>query len=196
MRGLKIPHKDKSFKKHELHIIKNVIYAGLGIASAVVLAKLGVFESILQYSKNVALVGSVAVGFFFPSILTIAPSVAALTEIASAVPIVLVAFLASIGATFGDIVLFFFLRDKLDNNFLELFKKPKIKRWVHIVHLETFRWTLPFLGAILLASPLPDEIGLSILGFSRIRFLTFVFLSYAMNFINILILVSAVRLIG
>jgi hypothetical protein len=55
---------------------------------------------------------------------------------------------------------------------------------------------LPVVGAVIIASPLPDELGLALLGFSRIDRRYFFAISYTMNFIGIVLIGLAARGMG
>src|SRR3989304_3240061 len=53
--------------------------------------------------------------------------------------------------------------------------------------LRFFRWLIAFLGALVIASPLPDELGLMMMGFSKMRTLFFIPISFLLNSLGILI---------
>ena len=57
-----------------------------------------------------------------------------------------------------------------------------------ILHLKFFKWLIPFMGALVVASPLPDEIGLAMMGFSKIRTSLFIPISFLLNFLGILVI--------
>ena len=54
---------------------------------------------------------------------------------------------------------------------------------------------LPVIGAIIIASPLPDELGVSLMGMSQMKASRFILLSYILNSIGIFLVVSASLLI-
>ena len=98
--------------------------------------------------------------------------------------------MGAIGSVIGDLIIFRFVRDRISDDFIALFQQVKIKRLVHILHLEIFRFLTPFIGALLVASPLPDEIGLAMMGISKIKTRYFIPISYFLNFIGILLIGS------
>ena len=49
-----------------------------------------------------------------------------------------------------------------------------------------FRWLTLLAGALLIASPLPDELGIALLGFSKVSTRYFAILSFVFNFLGIL----------
>jgi hypothetical protein len=50
---------------------------------------------------------------------------------------------------------------------------------------------LPVIGAIIIASPLPDEVGISLMGLSKISTPKFIFISYILNSIGLFLIISA-----
>jgi hypothetical protein len=58
-----------------------------------------------------------------------------------------------------------------------------------------FGWLAPVVGALVIASPLPDELGITLLGIARLRNWQFVVLSFIFNFAGIFAIVSLHELI-
>ena len=48
------------------------------------------------------------------------------------------------------------------------------------------RWLIPFIGALIVASPLPDELGLTMMGLSKMKTSLFIPLSFLLNFFGIM----------
>ena len=51
-----------------------------------------------------------------------------------------------------------------------------------------FRWITFLAGGLILASPLPDELGVAVLGFSKMRLKYFALLSFVFNFLGIAVI--------
>jgi hypothetical protein len=64
---------------------------------------------------------------------------------------------------------------------------PKIR---HIFRTPYFAWLVPVIGAVIVASPLPDELGVSLMGASSIASWQFLILSYCLNAAGILVVVG------
>ncbi len=62
------------------------------------------------------------------------------------------------------------------------------KRIKLLLKLKFFRWLTFLAGGLIIASPLPDELGISLLGFSKMKTSWFIPLSFAFNFIGILLI--------
>lgn len=136
--------------------------------------------------------GSLIAGMGFTSLFTVAPASIVLIEIARFSSPLLVASIGAVGAVLGDLFLFMFVRGSVADGATKLMTKPIRRRVRYLLHHRLLHWVLPITGAIIIASPLPDELGLALMGFSRMRIAVFVPISFVMNFFGIL----AVTLIG
>lgn len=169
-------------------IIRDAGIIVLSISMAVVLAKTGALAGILTSTQEWTLLGSILAGMFFVSIFTAAPAGVVLFEIAAANSIWEVALLGGLGALLGDLLIFRFVKDNLLQDVRWLLRTSKLKRFTHVFRLKFFTWTIPFIGALIVVSPLPDEIGLAMMGLSKIKTAVFIPLSFALNFLGILII--------
>jgi membrane protein YqaA with SNARE-associated domain len=167
-------------------IIQDVGLIGLSIVAAILLARSGVLHQLLSSFSDAWILGAFVAGIFSTSVFTTAPAVAAILLIAQDEGIWLVALVAAIGSLLGDFVLFWFARDRLSYYLKELLQKEMSKRHVaQIFHMHIFRWIAFVLGAVIIASPLPDELGIAILGFARLGSNLFVPLSFVSNFLGL-----------
>ena len=167
-----------NFKRDLLLILVSVIYT-------VVLLQLGVFEHLFLIVKDSIYLGSFVVGIFFTSVFTLAPSAVALAELSLHASPYLVAFSGALGAMCGDLVLFFFVRGIFGPDIRAVLKEEKISLR-HYFQLGFMRWFAPLLGAFIIASPLPDEFGLTLLGFSKVRLHILIPILFIFNYIGIL----------
>jgi membrane protein DedA with SNARE-associated domain len=86
------------------------------------------------------------------------------------------------------LLIFRFIKDSLSENIKSLISTTRRQRIMSIFELKIFRWLVPFVGALIVASPLPDEIGLAMMGFAKMETKFFIPISFFLNFIGILIL--------
>jgi len=173
---------------NKYNLIKDTSIIALSVLIAIILVKTKVLVSILASSKELELFGSFIAGIFFTSIFTVAPATVVLAEIAQINSIFLVAILGGIGAMIGDMIIFRFVKNRLFEDILYLLKKSKSERLISIFRLKIFRWSIAFLGALIIASPLPDEFGLMMMGFSKIKTSLFIPISFLLNFLGIMII--------
>lgn len=160
----------------------------LSIVIAIILAKTGVLEDILTKTQEWTVFGSLIAGMFFVSMFTAAPAGVILFELASTNSILLVALCAGVGGLIGDFLIFRFIKDSVSEDIHWLIRKTRQERLFSIFKLKLFRWLIPFIGALIVASPLPDEVGLAMMGISKMKTRVFLPISFALNFLGVLIL--------
>jgi len=170
-------------------LLHDIFIIVLSIFVAIFLIKTEFLAKIMTSTKELELIGSFVAGMFFTSVFTVAPAVAVLGEIAQANSIILTAIFGAMGAVIGDLVIFRFIRDRFSEHLMELIKHQGTgKRIKALFKLRFFRWLTFFVGGLIIASPLPDELGISLLGFSKMKTLWFIPLSFTFNFIGILLI--------
>ena len=163
-----------------------IVVASTGLA--IVLGWSGVFRLFFIATEGSSVFGSFVAGLFFTSVFTTAPATIALAQIAQANSIFLVALLGGMGAVIGDLVIFRFVRNHLVEDFSFLLRMPGKKRWVALFHLRATRWLFMFIGALIVASPLPDELGLAMMGITKLKTIYFIPLSFTLNALGILLI--------
>ena len=161
----------------------------LSIIVAVLLIKTGTIEEILLRTQDLWFLGSFIAGMFFTSVFTVAPAIVALGEIAQSSQSVLpIALFGGLGALCGDLIIFRFMRDRFGEDIMRLIRNSGNGRLRSIVRLKSFRWLTFFLGALVIASPLPDELGLIMMGFSKTKTSLFIPVSFVFNSLGILVI--------
>lgn len=165
-------------------VVLSIILAVLIVRSDVVhyLSALDGFERIL----------SLIAGIFFTSVFTTAPAIAVLAELMKELPTWQVAVFGGLGAVFGDFIIFHMIQSTVHREVAVLRAIPRIERYKKIFDTKLFHRFLWFLGAIILASPLPDELALALMGASEIKTSQFLITSFVFNTIGIGLLASAI----
>ncbi len=169
------------------HLIKTLIFVGLSIILAVVMVEIGAIDKLLHASKEFEYLAALLAGVFFVSIFTTAPAVAVIVELAQQMPILILVIFGGIGALIGDLIIFHFLKDELVDDLNYLSDHIKNNGFFAIFKSRYFRWLAVVLGGLVIASPLPDELGIAIIGISRLKTMAFVPLSLFFNSLGILI---------
>ncbi|MBI2062559.1 MAG: hypothetical protein HYT64_02635 [Candidatus Yanofskybacteria bacterium] len=173
---------------HQNNLVRDLVLVVFSILIAVILARTGVLQDLITSTKEIRFIGSFIAGIFFTSIFTAAPATVVLGEIAQSNSVIMVAILGGLGALAGDLLIFRFVRDKIFQDFSYLVKISRSERFVSVFKLKLFRILTPFIGALIIASPLPDEAGVAMLGLSKMKTSTFIPLSFLLNSIGILII--------
>jgi uncharacterized membrane protein YdjX (TVP38/TMEM64 family) len=171
----------------ESHVLYDIGVVVLSVLIAIMLVQTGVLEEFISSLKDFGFVGALVAGMFFTSIFTTAPAIAALGQVAILQGIFTTALFGAIGSTIGDLIIFKFVRDRFAEHITEMLEHQSIWRRYHLLFRRRFfRWGTFFIGGFILASPLPDELGIALLGFSKMRSKYFIVLSFVFNFLGIL----------
>ena len=183
-------------KKNENRLIQDAAVIAASVAVAIILARTDIVINVLTSSQKLELAGSFIAGLFFTSIFTVAPAAVTLGEIAQASSVILTALFGALGAAVGDLIIFKFVRDRFSKHLMELIKTENHgKRLVTLFKLRSFRWLTFLAGGFIIASPLPDELGIALLGFSKLKTSLFIPLSFAFNFVGIYLIGIAASLL-
>ena len=172
---------------NENHILQDIAIIILSVLVAVLLVRTDVLGNILASAGQTEIFGAFIAGMFFTSIFTTAPAIAALGEISLLQGIFYTALLGAAGSVLGDLIIFRFVRDRFSEHVSEIMTHQSAWRRFHLLFKRRFfRWLTFFIGGFILASPLPDELGIAVLGFSKMRIKYFALLSFVFNFLGIL----------
>jgi hypothetical protein len=161
----------------------------IGIFLAILLSKTGILDLVINNFINHYVLASFVAGVFFTSAFTIAPASVALVHIAEYAPLNWIAVWGALGAVCGDLILFFFIRDRFTEDLKRAIKPSTLKYIVKSFHFGFLKWLSPIIGALIIASPLPDEFGITLLGISKIRLSFLIPIAFVMNILGIYLLI-------
>jgi len=173
----------------ENNLIRDIGIIIFSIIVAILLIKTGAIYEIIKQTRDLWFLDSFIAGMFFTSVFTTIPAIVTLGEIAqSSQSVIPVAIFGGLGALCGDLIIFRFMRDRFGEDIMRLIKNSGNGRLRSVVRLKFFRWLTFFLGALVIASPLPDELGLTMMGFSKTKISLFIPVSFTLNFLGILVI--------
>ena len=175
-------------KRKKKRILVDLAVIAGSILFAILIVKMGVVHTLVASFNDLEFFGSFLAGLFFTSIFTTAPAIAVLGELAQSNPIWEVALLGGLGAMVGDYIIFRFVRDRFSEDLSFLLRRSQFTRVPALFKTGMFRFITPVVGALIIASPFPDEIGLALLGFSKISNRVFFPLSFTLNAIGIFLI--------
>ena len=180
---------------NENHILQDIALILFSVLIAVLLVRTNVLASFLVSIGELEIVGAFVAGMFFTSIFTTAPAIAALGKISLLQGIFNTALFGAVGSVVGDLIIFRFVRNRFSGHVAEIMTHQSIWRRFHLLFKRRFfRWITFLAGGLILASPLPDELGIAVLGFSKMRLKYFAMLSFVFNFLGIVAIGLVVRL--
>ncbi len=183
-------------KRARANLVEDLCIVALSLAAAWAIVHYNLVHRALEYTGDGVLWASLIAGAFFTSVVTTAPAIAVLGELSQEGNLFAVALVGGFGAVLGDFIIFSFVRDRVSKDAAFLLRGPRMMRILHIFKHRRFRRVLPWVGALIIASPLPDELGLTLLGLSKVSNRYFFLISYAMNAIGIMFVGLAARGLG
>ena len=135
--------------------------------------------------------GTFTAGVLFAYGFTAAPATAILLILAKEQNVFLAGFIGGFGALIADLIIFNFIRYSLDDEIKKL-SKEKIVLYINHKTPNLFKkYLVPVVAGFIIASPLPDEIGVSLLAASRtISIKIFSIISYVLNTAGIFVILS------
>jgi hypothetical protein len=169
---------------------RDIVIILLGVFITLLLVRMGALGKILTATEEQAYISSFVAGIFFTSVFTIAPASIALAVVSHSNSPYIVALWGALGAMLGDLFLFLFIRDVFADDVEGISIVRRWKKAIMRPHFGFLRLLMPFLGALLIASPLPDELGLALLGFSRTSTFFLLPIAFTMNFLGILLIAT------
>lgn len=188
-------YRRRMYKKWKRWGYKNTFLLVVVIFIVVWLASTPILDATITHIGNLGYIGAFLVGVLSVSTFTIVPASIVLFHLADYLHPLEVAVLAGFGSMIGDYVIFRFTRDKVLEELAPLvhhIETPTMKVLYKSPYFANF---LVVVGALLIASPLPDDIGVSLMGASKINSKLFLLLSFVLNAVGIFIIVYAATLI-
>lgn len=177
--------------RHRRVKYKNILLLFLGILGAIWLARQESIHQFLLSLDSLGYFGAFIAGMLFAISFTSAIGAIVLLILAESLSAVELGIIAGLGAMFSDLLVFHFVRDNILDELIPIYNSLGGGHLNRLLHTHLFSWTLPVLGALIIASPLPDELGVSLIGLSKMKTYQFVFLSFALNAAGIFLLVLA-----
>jgi len=180
--------------------LKNYKYKGLtliaiSIILTIFLSKYNFLNEGLFNLRHTPFLGSFIAGILYVSASTAALGILMLSDLAKTLSPIEIAIIAGLGGVVADFVLFRFFKGDLIAEITPIYNKLGGKHLTRLMYHKYFRWSLPVIGAIIIASPFPDELGISLMGLTRIKNYQFVILSLVLDITGVFLLVSAFSLI-
>ena len=165
----------------------------LAIVFAIGLFATHTFERIVISLGDYGYVSAFVAGGFFAYTFT-APSAALyLVRLGEHLNPWVLAIIAGVGAMSSDLMLYRLVRDGLLSEIKSLatliIPVHRMEQMENITKKKVFLWTMPFLASILIASPLPDELGVTLFGVINFKPKYLSVITFLLNALGILTLI-------
>jgi len=148
------------------------------------------FHIFVNGLNSLGYLGALIAGFFFSSFLTASASTVSLFLLGKQMNPFILAPIAAFGAMLADFLIFSLIKYRVSHHYGILDKlKLKLMEMRFIVKLKdhrSARYFVPMLAAFIIASPLPDELGIALLGASKYDTKKFFLFAFLMNMVGIL----------
>ncbi|MBI2012059.1 hypothetical protein HYS91_04790 [Candidatus Daviesbacteria bacterium] len=167
----------------------------ISVLIAIILAENETFKNFLHNLGSLEYVGALSAGLLFVSTFTFAISTVIIVLLSQDIHPLAIALIGGVGAVLGDLLIFKLIKDKLGHELALLIGKEETHHIKALLKSRYVSWTLPLIGAFIIASPLPDELGISLLGLTKISDTKFILISYLSNSFGILTIASVVRVL-
>lgn len=173
---------------------KNTTLLAISLVVFILVLETPIVVALLDHVRTLGHIGAVIAGMLFVSTFTVAPGTAILFHIAEEFDPVMIALHAGIGAVVGDLLIYRFFKDGVFKELAPLVKRHGGAGLKALIQSPQFTWFTPVLGAIIIALPIvPDEIGIGLMGLSRVKEWQFILLTYVPNVFGVLLVVLAAQ---
>ena len=170
---------------------KNLLLFVIGLLLAWFFSQNTWFHDFLIGLGRYGYFSAILAGALFVSTFTMATAVLILTTLASSLSPIEIVLLGGVGAVLTDILIFRFAREGIDREIEPIYKQITGGHLKKLLHTKYFGWTLPVLGTLIIMTPLPDELGVSLLSMSKISTEKFIIISWISHTLGMFLLVSA-----
>ncbi|HLC39578.1 MAG TPA: hypothetical protein VJJ76_01720 [archaeon] len=171
---------------------RNLMWLLISIIIAYIIIQVPGITERIEKIGDFGYVGSFIAGLLFTYALTTAPATAAIFVLGKTLQTpFIIAVIGATGAVISDYLIFRFVRDRLLNE-LKTTGEEILGRGIHfsVNPNGLAAKVIPILAGLIIASPLPDELGAALLGAAKIRTRVFIQYAFIFNLIGIFIIAS------
>lgn len=190
-------HKSKTLKRLNhwwlRYEYKHTTLAILAIWLFILLLDSALLAAIFSFAEDMGLLGGFVAGVLSVSFFTAAPAVVLLVGLATHAEPYWLALAWAVGSTLGDWLILRFYQEKVTSELRPLFKRLRMRQFVRLLRHRYTSWILFLFGAVIIATPLPDEVGLGLMGASRLRQRYIIFMCFMLNALGALAIILAAR---
>ena len=181
-------------KAYRHYAFKHTTSAIISIVAFVLVLDTALVQTVLEHLEGFGLIGVLIGSMMVTSFFTAAPGIALLLPLSQEFNPLVFGLVGGLGAMVGDWIILKIFEEKIA---YEL--KPLIKKfgWGHIlrrIRRKKERQRTLLLGMVVIITPLPDEMGIALMGLSRFPLSLLLILIYILNTLGLVVLAAATQL--
>jgi len=144
-------------------------------------------ESLNAFVLSIGYLGMFIAGIIFSYGFTAAPATAMMLIMAKELNIVTAGLIGGFGALVGDLIIFGFIRLSFADEIEKLSHEKMFMKFNGKIPINIKKYIIPVFAGFIIASPLPDEIGVTLLAaYKHVSIQLFTIISYILNTAGIL----------
>lgn len=167
---------------------KHTTLAFMAIGGFVLALDTVLVQASLGYIYELGILGIILAGLLFTSFFTTVPAIIILIAMADNYNPLVLAFYGAIGSVIGDWIILKVFEEKVGYELLPLAKKFHLKTFLRNLKRKKNRERTTILGMLVVASPLPDELGIGLLGIAHLPTISLLVITFLLNAAGILVL--------
>jgi hypothetical protein len=137
---------------------------------------------------SLGLLGAFLAGVFYAYGFSSAFATIMLILISRENSLILTGLIAGLGALCGDLFIFGLIKKTFQDEVKKIGREKFVQKINNYLPQVIKKTLLPIAGAIFISSPLPDEIGVSLMAINKTNTKSFFFLSYSLNTVGIFVI--------
>lgn len=183
---------EHTFVAKKQKAVRGIFLFAASVVLSIWLIKSPLFHQFLESGREISFLGMFISGVFFTSGLTSLPASISLFLLGQdhTNPF-LISIIAACGSVVGDFILLKIMKSEIQNTKEAFLSRSQNKNMNKLFRNPLLRPIFIILALIIIASPLPDEIGIGLLGLASFKPNYFAIWSLGLNFLGILTIVLA-----
>ncbi|OGD90252.1 hypothetical protein A3D07_04210 [Candidatus Curtissbacteria bacterium RIFCSPHIGHO2_02_FULL_42_15] len=181
----------EEYRIRKRKLLKHFLVILTSVAIAIYIQTSFVADVLVSYFSSIFFIpAAFLVGFLFSITFTAAISTSVFILLAETThnPF-LIALIGGFGSLAANSIVYKFFKEEIIDD-IQFIEKRYARRIAHkIIHSKTVIGLTPYVAALLLASPLPDELGILMLAGANFKYTRFFLYSFAFHTIGILIII-------
>lgn len=175
-------------------LLKTGLFA-LSLSIAWWIIKVGFIHELVDKILPFQFLAEFIAGMLYTSFLTSPIALAMFLVIADSNNPIIIALIGGLGGALADFMIVKFLRSN-SKDLDEVSRQLQLKKIYLLLKPFNVDFLIPVIGAMIVASPLPDEIGLLMLGASKLKYRELLILTFILDTAGILLIVVPINLLS